>query len=350
MAQRNSVGQTVSSAHVSACSGKHVCAAILFIGENGIMIEYLLRRLAASCVTVLIVVTLVFGILRVIPGDPAQLIVGLEAPPQRVQEVRALLGLNRPIWQQYVVWLGDLCRGDFGVSLRSQESVLALIFSRIHVTFWLAAFALLISALIAFPLGILAARRPWSWVDVSSMAVAQIGLAVPSFWLGILLMLLFAAHLKWFPLLGYVNFSDNPAQWLHHLALPAVTLGGIRAAILTRMIRVSMLDELGKEYVMVARAKGVSELRVILWHALRNALLPVITIAGLQFGELLGGAIIVEQIFNLPGVGRLLLNAISGRDFPVVQGGVVFLALVFTGLNLLIDLLYGLINPKIVLR
>ncbi|PIE35814.1 hypothetical protein CSA56_02730 [candidate division KSB3 bacterium] len=314
------------------------------------MHTYILRRIATSLLTIFLVVSLVFVILRLIPGDPVQLIVGLEAPQERIEEVRAMLGLDRPLLLQYIHWLKELCSGNFGVSLRSQESVLSIIFSRIHVTFWLAVISLFISVVIAIPLGILSALRPWSWVDLFSLFLAQVGLAVPSFWLGILLMLFFAVKLQWFPLLGYVNFSENPVEWLRHLFLPAFALGLIRAAILTRMFRVSMLEELEKEYVTVARGKGLKERTVILHHALRNALLPVITIAGLQLGYLLGGAIIIEQIFGLPGIGRMLLTAISGRDFPVVQGSVVFLAIVFTGLHTLIDILYGVLNPKISLH
>jgi peptide/nickel transport system permease protein len=314
------------------------------------MSTYILQRGITSVITVLLVVTLVFFILRIIPGDPAQLILGLEAPEARVQEIRTLLGLDRPMYLQYFIWLKDLCSGNFGVSLRSQESVFALLFSRLHVTVCLAVLSLLISITIALPLGILSALRPWSWIDFFSLFIAQLGLAVPSFWLGILLMLLFAVKLQWLPLLGYANFSENVIEWLRHLLLPAFALGFIRAAILTRMIRISLLEELEKEYVTVARAKGLQERTVILHHTLRNALLPVITIAGLQFGYLLGGAIIIEQIFGLPGVGRLLLQAIIARDFPVIQGAVVFIAIVFTGLNLIIDIIYGLLNPKISLQ
>ena len=314
------------------------------------MHRYILRRMCTSLMTILIVVSVVFVILRLIPGDPVQLILGLEAPQERVEEIRTLLGLDRPLFFQYLNWLKELCSGNFGVSLRSRETVLSIIFSRIHVTFWLAVLSLVISIVIAFPLGILSALRPWSWLDFLSLFIAQLGLAVPSFWLGILLMLLFAVKLHWFPLLGYVNFSDSPVEWLRHLFLPAFALGFIRAAILTRMFRVSMLEELEKEYVIVARAKGLKERTVILHHVLRNALLPVMTIAGLQLGYLLGGAIIIEQIFSLPGIGRMLLTAISGRDFPVVQGSVAFLALVFTGLHVLIDIMYGVLNPKISLQ
>jgi peptide/nickel transport system permease protein len=308
---------------------------------------YLLRRGTTAIFTVLVVASVVFFILRCIPGDPAQLILGVEAPQERVQEIRGLLGLDRPLYLQYLVWLKDLCIGDFGRSLRSEQTVVSLLFQRIHVTFWVAFFSLIISFAIALPLGISSALRPWSWIDFFSLFSAQIGLAIPSFWLGILLILLFSVKLQWLPLIGYVNFSENPAEWFRHLILPAFALGFIRAAILTRMIRFSMLEELGKEYVTVARAKGLAERVVILHHTFRNALLPVITVAGMQFGYLLGGAIIIEQIFGLPGIGRLLLNAIFNRDFPVVQGTVVFIAIVFTGLNLVIDILYGLLNPKI---
>jgi peptide/nickel transport system permease protein len=311
------------------------------------MHTYILRRGITAIITVLIVASVIFIILRLIPGDPAQLILGLEAPQERVQEIRQLLGLDRPIYLQYLVWLKDLCLGNLGKSLRSNETVLTLLFQRIHVTFWIAFLALIISIVIALPLGVFSALRPWSWIDFFSLFLAQIGLAIPSFWLGILLILLFAVKLQWLPLIGYINFSENPVEWLRHLLLPSFALGFIRVAILARMIRVSMLEELGKEYVTVARAKGLAEWIVILHHTLRNALLPVITVAGMQFGYLLGGAIIIEQIFGLPGIGRLLLNAISNRDFPVVQGTVIFVAIVFTGLNLAIDILYGLLNPKI---
>jgi peptide/nickel transport system permease protein len=311
------------------------------------MHTYILRRGITAILTVLIVTTVVFIILRLIPGDPAQLILGLEAPQERVQEIRKLLGLDRPIYLQYLVWLKDLCLGNLGKSLRSNETVLSLLFQRIHVTFWIACFALIISITIALPLGVFSALHPWSWIDFFSLFTAQIGLAIPSFWLGILLILLFSVKLQWLPLIGYVNFSENPVEWFRHLLLPSFALGFIRVAILTRMIRVSMLEELGKDYVTVARAKGLAERIVILHHTLRNALLPVITVTGMQFGYLLGGAIIIEQVFGLPGIGRLLLNAISNRDFPVIQGTVVFIAIVFTGLNLVIDILYGLLNPKI---
>ena len=311
------------------------------------MHTYILRRSLTALITVVIVVSVVFFILRMIPGDPAQLILGLEASEERVQEIRALLGLDQPIFIQYFTWLKDVCTGNFGESLRTRETVTSLLFNRIHVTFWLATLSLVISVLIALPLGIFSALRPWSWIDFFSLFAAQLGLAIPSFWLGILLMLLFAVKLQWLPLLGYVNFFQNPVEWLRHLLLPAFALGFIRAAILTRMIRISMLEELGKEYVTVARSKGLREVVVILHHTLRNALLPVVTIAGLQFGYLLGGAIIIEQIFGLPGIGRLLLTSISGRDFPVVQGIVVFIAVIFTGLNFIIDIIYGLLNPKI---
>jgi peptide/nickel transport system permease protein len=311
------------------------------------MYLYVLRRGITAIITVLVAASVVFFILRLIPGDPAQLIVGLQAPPERVQEIRTLLGLDRPLLIQYLDWLKDVCVGNFGTSLRSQERVLALLVQRVPVTFWVALSGFLLSIVIALPLGIFSALRPWSWLDLASMLFAQIGLAVPAFWSGILLILLFAVHLKWLPLMGYVNFTANPVEWLRHLLLPAFAIGFIQAAVLTRMIRMAMLEELGEEYVMVARAKGLSEFVVIMHHTLKNALLPVITIAGMQFGYLLGGAIIIEQIFGLPGIGRLLLTAISNRDFPVIEGAVVFLAIVFTGLNFVIDVLYGMLNPKI---
>lgn len=314
------------------------------------MQRYLLRRLLTAAITVLVVATVVFFILRLIPGDPVQLIVGLDAPQARVHEIRTILGLDRPLLLQYLFWLKNVCVGDFGQSLRSGEPVLSLLLQRVHVTFWIAVLSMLIAVLIALPLGIFSALRPWSWIDVISLFLAQLGIAVPSFWSSILLILLFSVKLRWLPLLGYVNFSDNPLEWLRHLLLPTCAIGGIQAASLTRMIRMAMIEELGKEYVMVARAKGLRETVVILHHTLRNALLPVITIAGMQLGYVVGGAIIIEQIFGLPGIGRLLLTAIFNRDFPVVQGTVVFIAIVFTGLNLLVDLLYGWLNPKITIQ
>lgn len=289
--------------------------------------------------TVLLISSIVFLVLRVIPGDPAYVIAGIDADPADIEAIRVRLGTDQPVTVQYFQWLWSVLRFDFGESLISGQPVIGLILERLPLTLSLALMGLLISIVIAIPLGVLSAVKRWSFWDYFGMVFSQIGMAVPSFWLGIILLLLLSVKIKLFPLFG--------TGTLKHLILPSLSLGVARAAILLRMTRAAMVEELSKEYVVAARSKGLTERMVNYKHALKNALLPVITIAGIQLGYMLGGAIIIEQVFSLPGLGRLFLFGVYQRDFPLIQGGVVFVAFIFSFINFAVDMLYSLLNPKI---
>ncbi len=277
--------------------------------------------------------------IRVIPGDPALVIAGIDASQSDIDAIRVKLGTDRPILVQYTTWIWNVIRFDFGRSMISGQPVILLILERFPLTFSLALSGIVISIVIAIPLGVVSAVKRWSIWDYGGMIFSQIGMALPSFWLGILLLLLFSVKFKIFPLFG--------SGTVMHLILPAISLGIARAAVLLRLTRASMAEELSKEYVIAARSKGLTERRVNYKHALKNALLPVITIGGIQFGYMLGGAIIIEQVFSLPGLGRLFLFGVYQRDFPLIQGGVVFVALVFSLINFMVDMLYSALNPKI---
>jgi len=300
---------------------------------------FVFKRLLRLVLTVLIISTIIFFVIRVIPGDPALVIAGVDASEEEIAAVRAKIGTDVPIGQQYISWLGDIARFDFGESMISGESVNKLIFERFPLTITLAFMGIILGIIIAIPLGVLSAVRRWSFWDYLGMVFSQIGMAVPSFWLAIILLLIFAVRFPLFPLFGVGS--------LKHLILPALSLGFARAAVILRLTRAAMVEELSKEYVITARAKGLTETMVKYKHALRNALIPVVTITGIQFGYMLGGAIIIEQVFSLPGLGRLFLYGIYQRDFTLVQGGVVFIAVVFSLVNFLVDVLYSVINPRI---
>jgi peptide/nickel transport system permease protein len=297
------------------------------------------RRLGRLLLTIFLISTIVFFIIRIIPGDPALVVAGMDATPEAIAAIRAKLGTDQPLAAQFVQWLWNVVRFDFGASLISGQPVTKLVFQRFPLTLSLAILGILISILIAIPLGVLSAVKRWSAWDYSGMAFSQIGMAIPSFWLGIMLLLIFAVKIPIFPLFGSGSIV--------HLILPAISLGIARAAIILRLTRASMIEELSKEYVITARAKGLTERMVKYKHALKNALLPVITITGIQLGYMLGGAIITEQVFSLPGLGRLFLTGIYQRDFPLIQGGVVFVAIIFSLINFIVDILYSVLNPRI---
>jgi peptide/nickel transport system permease protein len=303
------------------------------------MVFFVIRKILRLLLTVLTVATIIFFVIRVIPGDPALVIAGIDASDADIQAIRHRLGTDHSIPDQYATYLWQVVRLDFGDSFMSGEPVQKLIFQRFPLTLLLATLGIAIGLLIAIPLGIVSAVHRWSAWDYFGMAFSQAGMAIPSFWLGILLLLAFSVKLRLFPLFGTGS--------LRHLVLPAISLGVASAATLLRMTRASMIEELSKEYIVTARSKGLKEVAVRYRHALKNALLPIITIAGIQFGYLLGGAIIMEQIFALPGLGRLFLTGIYQRDFPLIQGGVVFIAIVFSLVNFAVDMLYSLLNPKI---
>jgi ABC-type dipeptide/oligopeptide/nickel transport system permease component len=305
-------------------------------------LNFALRRIARLLLTVLLIATIIFFVIRVIPGDPALVIAGVDSSDADIAAIRARIGTDRPLAVQYADWLWKVARFDFGRSLISDQPVLSLILERFPLTLSLSLLGLLFSIVLAVPLGVLSAVRRWSGWDFLGLGISQVGMAVPSFWLGILLLLGLAVRVPLFPLFG--------SGGLRHLVLPAVSLGLAQAAIQLRLTRASMIEELAKEYVLTARAKGLTERMVKYKHALKNALLPVITIAGIQLGYMLGGAIIIEQVFSLPGLGRLFLFGIYQRDFPLIQGGVVFVAVVFSLINFAVDLLYAVLNPKIRVR
>jgi peptide/nickel transport system permease protein len=303
------------------------------------MHPYLARRLLLALPVVLGVVTLVFLLIHMIPGDPVEIMLGEFALPADRDALREALGLDRPIPEQYGSFLWGLCRGDLGVSLQQRRPVTALIREHYPATLELTLAAMLISLLIALPAGILSGIRQYSVLDHSTMFLTLLGVSMPNFWLGPLLIWVFSIQLGWFPVSGKGGLA--------HLLLPAITLGASMAAIVARMTRSSVLEVLREDYVMTARAKGLSEARVILKHVLRNAMLPVLTVVGLQFGALLAGSIITETIFSWPGLGTLMVKAIQTRDYPVVQGCVLIIALSYVLVNLLTDLLYGVIDPRI---
>ena len=297
------------------------------------------RRLGRLLLTIFLISTIIFFVIHIIPGDPALVVAGMDATQEAIDAIRAKLGTDQPLPAQYLQWLWKVVRFDFGESLISGQSVIKLVFQRFPLTLSVAVLGILISIIIAIPLGVISAVKRWSLWDYSGMAFSQIGMAIPSFWLGIMLLLIFAVKIPIFPLFGSGSIV--------HLILPAISLGIARAAIILRLTRASMIEELSKEYVITARAKGLTERMVKYKHALKNALLPVITITGIQLGYMLGGAIITEQVFSLPGLGRLFLTGIYQRDFPLIQGGVVFVAIIFSLINFTVDILYSVLNPRI---
>ena len=303
------------------------------------MHRYLVRRLLLTIPVLLGVATLVFSLIHFIPGDPAQAMLGEGAAPEDVAQLRARLGLDRPLLAQYGSFLQGLAHGDLGVSLRNDQPVLQQIVERMPATAELAFASMAVAVLIALPLGIIAAVWRGTAVDYGAMTLSLVGISIPNFWLGPLLAIVFAVELGWLPVGGRGTLA--------HLVLPAVTLGAALAAILARMTRASLLEELREPYVLAARAKGASRTRAILHHAFRNSLIPIVTILGLQFGVVLTGAVITETIFAWPGIGRLLIQSISFRDYPTVQGCVLLIAVTYVGVNLITDLTYGFLDPRI---
>jgi peptide/nickel transport system permease protein len=309
--------------------------------------RYVLRRVAALAATLLFVSVLVFVVVRILPGDPALLIMGTEASPEAAARLREALGLNRPLLVQYVEWIGRAAVGDLGRSIQYDVPVARLIVSRLSVTLPLTLMAAALMVAAAIPLGVFAATRRGRWGDYVTMVLSQIGVAVPGFWAGLLLILLFSVRLGWFKSGGFDGWSQGVWPALKSLLLPAVALGLFQFAVLARTTRSAVLEVAREEYVKTARAKGLAERRVLFRHTLRNAMIPIVTVAGIQLGQLMAGGIILESVFYLPGIGRLALNAISARDLPVVQGVVLFVASVIVAINFAVDLLYGLLDPRI---
>jgi len=310
------------------------------------MLELIVKRLLLAIPTLLLVSIMVFALQKLLPGDPVLAMAGEERDPAVIAQLRAEYHLDDPIPTQYFAWIGSALKGDLGMSLRTKEPVTALIASKLPVTLELSLLAMLIALLIGISMGIIAAVRKDSWVDHTTNFVALSGISVPHFWLGILLILLFSVHLQWLPASGFVPVSEDMAQNLKTLLLPALVLGTGLAATLMRHTRASMIAVLKADYIRTARAKGLLAPKVVLKHAFRNALMPIVTLTTLLFGELLGGAVLTEQVFTLPGFGKMIVDAVFNRDYAVVQGVVLVVAIGFLLLNLLADVLYLLINPK----
>ena len=304
------------------------------------MLTWILRRILAA-VPVLFGVTLaVFSMLFLVPGDPVKIMLAeFVTNPDQIAQMRAQLHLDEPVLKQYGRFVSSAVRGDLGTSIRSRRAVTTEIGENLASTAELAVAAMVVAVGLGVPLGLIAALARSSWLDVASMGGALLGVSMPSFWLGLLLIFVFSLHLAWFPATGGGD--------LHHLVLPAITLGMIAAAIIARLTRSSMLEVLGQDYVRTAQAKGLSGFSVVVRHALKNALIPIITIFGLQFGNLLAGAVIVETVFSRPGLGRLIVGGILSKDFPLVQGVVLFVAATYVLINLLVDVAYAYADPRI---
>ncbi len=309
--------------------------------------RYILRRILLAVPTLLLASLAVFLLLRLIPGDPAATVAGSDATAEQVQAVRRSLGLDRPLPVQYADWLGRVVRGDFGRSLIGRYDVWAQIQRAYPATIQLTLAAMLLAVCIAFPLGLLAALHPRSWLDRAVSAFNALAIGIPNFWLGILLILLFALQFPVLPPGGRVAFDEDAGAALKSLVLPTVTLASGLAAVLTRFVRSALLEVLGEDYVRTARAKGLRQGAVVRRHALRNALIPVVTVLGLQLGRLLGGAVIVESVFAWPGMGRLVVQAITSRDYIVVQGALLLLVTAFILINLAVDITYGFLDPRV---
>ncbi len=310
------------------------------------MISYTVGRLMSLAISLLLASLAIFLLLEVLPGDPAQFMLGLNATPEAVAKLRSALGLDAPLWTRYFDWLLGLLQGDLGTSYTYKVPISGLVIDRIGVSIPLAVFALLLSMLIAFPVGIIAATRRNSPTDVGIMAATQIGVALPNFWFAMLLVLVFAIGLRWFSAGGFPGWQD-PVQALRSLVLPAVALALPQASILARVMRSALLDTLGEDYVRTARAKGLSRRQTLWRHALQNALIPVLTIVGLQFSFLLAGAIIIENVFYLPGLGRLVFQGITGRDLMVVKSVVMLLVFAVVVVTFLVDIAYAMVDPRL---
>jgi peptide/nickel transport system permease protein len=311
------------------------------------MLAYIARRVAMTLPTLLLVALAVFVLMRLIPGDPVLLMLGDSADATQLAEARRQLGLDQPLPLQFVHWLVQVLKGDFGHSISNSQAVLPLILERFQVSASIVLVAVAIAALIAVPAGLIAAWKQNKPIDVMIVGGATLLLSVPSFWLGLLLLLGFGMKLGWLPVVGYVPLTEDVGQGLLYIVLPIVTLALIETGVLTRMSRASAIEVLRLEYVTHARAKGAPESQVLLRHVLPNAFAPTLTLIGLVLGHLLGGIAVLETVFTLPGLGRLLVDAIFARDYPVVQGVLLFTALVYVVINLLVDLCYPLFDPRV---
>jgi len=311
------------------------------------VVPYLTGRLLALVPVLLVVAVVVFLLIHLTPGDPARVLLGQDATPEQVQTLRHALGLDRPLVTQFVLWLGRALRGDLGLSFFQHVPVTGDILQHSTPTIMLSLMAISIALLIGIPAGVISAVFRNSWLDQGSLALAMLGAAVPSFWLGLSLIVLFAVNLGWLPSSGYRAPAEGLGVSLRYLLLPALALGLPNSSLIIRFTRSSLLDVVANDYIRTARAKGVGERTVIFHHALRNALVPILTVVGLTFAALMGGAVVTETVFSLPGIGQLVVSSVLRRDYPVIQGVILMVATIYVLINLMVDLLYFLIDPRV---
>ncbi len=309
--------------------------------------RYVLRRLLATVPVLLLVSLLTFALLWLVPGDPASMFLDTSATQEALDRVRREMGLDQPFLVRMGDWYWRVLQGDLGTSLLLNRGVTEAILERLPVTLSLTAIAFVFAVLIGVAAGVLAAVRHGRATDQGVMTLALLGLSIPEFWFGLVMIWLLAVTMQWFPAGDYVAFAQDPMGWAWHLALPAFTLACVQMGFIARMTRSSMLEVLGQDYVRTARAKGLPEPYVVLRHGLTNAMVPIVTVMGIMVGALLGGAVVTEQVFSLPGLGRLIIGAVLSRDFPVIQGGLLFLAVIYLVVNLVVDLLYAALDPRV---
>lgn len=311
---------------------------------------YILRRFILLITTILLVSIITFGVFQILPGDPVRTMLGTEADPTQIENLRSELGLNRPLYEQYTDWMKGLLTGELGNSIRFSMPVKDLLFDRLPVTMSLAGLTLLIVLLISLPMGMFAARRQNKLSDVSLSTVTQIGMAIPSFWLGMILILYIGMQFSFFKISGYIPWTQSVVGALSTLVLPALTIAIPQIAVNFRYVRTAILEQVQLDYVRTIRSKGMSEQNVMYKHVLKNSMIPILTVFGLIMAEVVAGTIIVEQVFSLPGVGQLLITAISNRDFPLVQGIVMYITVAVVMINFMVDILYSALDPRIRLR
>jgi peptide/nickel transport system permease protein len=312
-----------------------------------VVLTFIVHRLLSAIPVLAMVALLVFLMLRLTPGDPAAVIAGDTATPEQVSEIRGKLGLNRPIAEQFLIWAGRGLRGDFGESLFFKKPVAELIRQRIEPTLSLASATIVLAVLIAVPLGVLAAHRHGTLLDRCLMGFSVLGFSVPVFVIGYLLIYLLAIKVNWLPVQGYRRLGENVADWALHLVLPSLTLAVIYVALIARMTRASMIEVLGEDYIRTARAKGLSNRVILIRHALRNAAIPIVTVIGIGIALLIGGVVVTESVFNIPGLGRLTVDAVLARDYPVIQAIILLFSFVYVVINLVIDIAYSSLDPRI---
>jgi peptide/nickel transport system permease protein len=311
------------------------------------MLGYFFRRVLAAIPVMLVVALFVFLLLRLSPGDPAAIIAGDMASPEQLAAIRENLGLNQPLYRQFFVWIWQLLQGDFSTSLMAHTPVLEMIGQRLEPTLSLALVAILFTIVISVPLGVLAAWKHGSWIDTLVMSTSVLGFSVPVFVIGYVLITVFALELKWLPVQGFRSLAEGLGPFAERIVLPALTLSSVYVALVARMTRASMLEVLGEDYIRTARAKGLAEIHVLFRHALRNALIPILTVIGTGFALMISGVVVTESVFNIPGLGRLIVDAVLARDYPVIQGMILLTSGVYVVINLLIDLSYAISDPRI---